>query len=187
MLWYSLIFSYLFYIKPVFLRRFRDPIRVPRISNRVPRIREIRSLQIQAGFLTFSLKKTWLNWNQMAWIKSRIPNIKTQNTFAHWGQRNRLCKHFTGRQQTQKIMCEMPGSDCLVKKSYETNNLFPFQCNCTQKCVKTDKNYFKGFGVILCQWRISGRSHLASYSRSHSNPSRSDLATKPMTFTPSIT
>jgi len=58
-----------------FLRRFRDPIRVPRISNRVPRIREnyhrvpkitanrvrrireIGSLQIRAGFLTFSLKK----------------------------------------------------------------------------------------------------------------------------------
>jgi len=60
----------------VFFRRFRDPIRVPRISNRVPRIREnyhqvpkirenrvprireIGSLQIQTGFLTFSLKKT---------------------------------------------------------------------------------------------------------------------------------
>jgi len=58
------------------LRRFRDPIRVPRITNRVPRIREnyhpvpkitanrvrrireIGSLQIRAGFLTFSLKKT---------------------------------------------------------------------------------------------------------------------------------
>jgi len=53
-----------------FLRRFRDPIRVPRIrenyhrvpkirENRVPRIREIESLQIQTRFLTFSLKKTW--------------------------------------------------------------------------------------------------------------------------------
>ena len=59
-----------------FQRRFRDPIRVPRISNRVPRIREhyhraskirenrvprfrkIGSLQIQTGFLTVSLKKT---------------------------------------------------------------------------------------------------------------------------------
>ena len=59
-----------------FIRRFRDPIRVPRISNRAPRIREyyhwvpkirensvpriieIGSLQIQNGFLTFSLKKT---------------------------------------------------------------------------------------------------------------------------------
>ena len=58
-----------------FLRRFRDQIRVPRISNRVPRIREnyhrvpkirknpvprigeIGSLQIQTEFLTFSLKK----------------------------------------------------------------------------------------------------------------------------------
>ena len=51
-----------------FLRRFRDPIRVPRIrenyhrvpkirENLVPRIREIGSLQIQTGFLIFSLKK----------------------------------------------------------------------------------------------------------------------------------
>jgi len=58
------------------LRRFRDPIRVPRISNqvprirenyhrapkirenRVPRIREIGSLQIHTRYLTFSLKKT---------------------------------------------------------------------------------------------------------------------------------
>ena len=62
--------------QPGSLRRFRDPIRVPRISNRVSRIREnyhrvpktrenrvhrireIGSLQIQTGFLTFSLKKT---------------------------------------------------------------------------------------------------------------------------------
>jgi len=59
----------------VFLRRFRNPIRVPRISNRVPRITEnyhlvpkirenrvpriseIASLQIHIGYLTFSLKK----------------------------------------------------------------------------------------------------------------------------------
>jgi len=62
--------------KQGFLRRFRDPIRVPRISNRVPglrenyhrvpkirkdrgpRIREIGSLQTHTGYLTFSLKKT---------------------------------------------------------------------------------------------------------------------------------
>jgi len=60
----------------VFLRCLRDPHRVPRISNwvsrirencnwvpkirenRVPRIREIGSLQIHTRFLTFSLKKT---------------------------------------------------------------------------------------------------------------------------------
>jgi len=59
-----------------FLGRFRDPIQVPRISNQVPRItenyhrlptirenwvtriREIGSLQIHIGYLTFSLKKT---------------------------------------------------------------------------------------------------------------------------------
>jgi len=58
-----------------FFWRFRDPIRVPRIENRVPRIREnchrvprirenriprirqIVSLQIHTGYLTFSLKK----------------------------------------------------------------------------------------------------------------------------------
>jgi len=62
-------------VKAGFLRRFRDPIRVPRISNRVPRIREnydrvpkirenriprireIGSLQIHAGYQTFALKK----------------------------------------------------------------------------------------------------------------------------------
>jgi len=37
-----------------FLRRFRDPIRVPRI-------REIGSLQVHTGYLTFSLKKTGYN------------------------------------------------------------------------------------------------------------------------------
>jgi len=52
----------------VFLRRFRDPILVPRISEnchwvtrirevRVPRIREIGSLQVHTGYLTFSFKK----------------------------------------------------------------------------------------------------------------------------------
>jgi len=51
-----------------FLRCFRDPIQVPRIENRVPsisenyhrvpRIREIGSLQDHTGYLTFSSKKT---------------------------------------------------------------------------------------------------------------------------------
>jgi len=55
------------YYTSVFLRYFRDPIRVPRIENlvpkmkeiyhRVPRIREIGSLQVHTGYLTFSLKK----------------------------------------------------------------------------------------------------------------------------------
>ena len=61
----------------VFLRYFRDPIWVPRIENRVPRIRgnyhqvprirenrvsrirEIRSLQVHTWYITFSLKKNW--------------------------------------------------------------------------------------------------------------------------------
>ena len=41
----------------VFWRRFRDPIQVPRIQNRVPRIREIGPLQVHTGYLTFSLRK----------------------------------------------------------------------------------------------------------------------------------
>jgi len=44
-----------------FLRCFRNPIRVPRISenyHRVPRIREIGSLHVHTGYLPFSLKKT---------------------------------------------------------------------------------------------------------------------------------
>jgi len=63
------------FLTPVFLRCFREPIRVPRIENRVPRIREnhhrvprikenrvprireIGSLQVHMGYLTFSLKK----------------------------------------------------------------------------------------------------------------------------------
>jgi len=35
-----------------------DPIRVPRIENRIPRIREIGSLQVNTMYLTFSSKKT---------------------------------------------------------------------------------------------------------------------------------
>jgi len=34
-------------------------------ENRVPRIREIGSLQIQTGFLTFSLKKTVKSYKNM--------------------------------------------------------------------------------------------------------------------------
>ena len=55
-------------IQQVFLRRFRDPIRVPRIRenyHRVPRIREIGSLQIHTGYLTFSLKKL-IQWKYRA-------------------------------------------------------------------------------------------------------------------------
>ena len=73
-----------------FLRCFRDPIRVPRISNRVPRIREnyhrvptirenrvprireIGSLQVHTGHLTFSLKKTAVAgnlWQMLLFVK----------------------------------------------------------------------------------------------------------------------
>jgi len=44
-------------VKAGFLRCFRDPIRVPRIENRVPRIREIGSLQFHTGYFIIFLKK----------------------------------------------------------------------------------------------------------------------------------
>jgi len=53
-----------------FLRCFREPIRVPRIKeNRVPRIREIGSLQVHIGYLTFFLKKLFMYY--------LFPNIYT--------------------------------------------------------------------------------------------------------------
>jgi len=72
----KLFLNKIIHLIQVFLRCLRDPIRVPRIENRVPRIREnyhrvpriienrvprireIRSLKIHIGYLTFSLKKT---------------------------------------------------------------------------------------------------------------------------------
>ena len=66
--WTCSISSKNYNLRQVFLRCFRDPIRVPKIENwvprirvnyhRVPRIREIGSLQVHNGYLTFSLKKT---------------------------------------------------------------------------------------------------------------------------------
>jgi len=59
-------------VEQFILMRFRNPIRYPRIENRVPRIREnyhqvprireIGSLQVHTGYLTASLKKTGLDW-----------------------------------------------------------------------------------------------------------------------------
>jgi len=61
-----------FTLRDVFLGRFRGPIRVPRISNQVPRISEIGSLQIHTGYLTFSLKKNC--------VRSRWPRYDRANT-----------------------------------------------------------------------------------------------------------
>jgi len=47
-----------YYVTSVFLRCFRDLIRVHRIENRVPKIREIGSVRVHAGYLIFSFKKT---------------------------------------------------------------------------------------------------------------------------------
>jgi len=81
-----------------FLRRFRNPMLVPRISNRVPkirenyhrvpkirknlalRIREIGSLQIQTEFLTFSLKKPWYIYSKVD--ESRFCWSKTNDIFS---------------------------------------------------------------------------------------------------------
>jgi len=77
---------YVYYFLPItgFLRCFKDPIRVPRIENRVPRIREnyhrvlaireIRSLNIHIGYLTFSLKKTWPITTFSLFINSNTKN-----------------------------------------------------------------------------------------------------------------
>jgi len=63
-----------------FLRCFRNPIRVPRIENWVPRIRgnwvrkirEIGSLQVHTGYLTFSLK----NWySGLRCYRNRSPSF----------------------------------------------------------------------------------------------------------------
>ena len=65
--WYThvlYIFSVYNSISRVFLRCFRDPIRVPRISenyHRFPRIREIGSVHVHTGHLKFSLKKTGIS------------------------------------------------------------------------------------------------------------------------------
>jgi len=86
-----------------FLRCFRDPIQVPRIDNRVPRIREnhhrvhrikenrvprireIGSLQVHIGHLTFSLKKNLVLCNEQmlaffTWISFKA-SIKYLNQY----------------------------------------------------------------------------------------------------------
>jgi len=65
----------------VFLRRFRDPNRVPRIENWAPRIREnyhqvpriceIGSLQVHTRYLPFSLKKNLVKHKpNLTWVES---------------------------------------------------------------------------------------------------------------------
>ena len=61
-----------------FSRCFRDPNRVPSIENRVPRIREIGSLQVHTGYLTFSLKKP------------ALPNQRSDQHARDWRRRIEL-------------------------------------------------------------------------------------------------
>jgi len=63
-------------IQADFLKRFRDPIWVPSISNRIPRIRQIGSLQIHTGYLTFSLKKPWYK----CWLTCNINDATMSST-----------------------------------------------------------------------------------------------------------
>jgi len=64
--WKSTLFQHLqTMLFQVFLECFSDPNRVPRIENRVPRIREIGSLQVHTGYLTFCLKNLVVQqWNK---------------------------------------------------------------------------------------------------------------------------
>jgi len=72
----------------VFSRCFRDPIPVPRISNRVIRIREnyhrvlrireIGSLQVHTGYLTISLKKTGKSMKSISRIYRKIRIFSAQ-------------------------------------------------------------------------------------------------------------
>ena len=96
------------YCTVVFLRRFRDPIRVPRISNRVPRIREnyhwvpkiwenrvprireIRSLQIHTGYLTFSLKKPVVQWSPIITRWSGSKNAIVKQMISYGGTINEV-------------------------------------------------------------------------------------------------
>ena len=81
---------------------FRDPIRVPRMSenyHRVPRVREIgtleseiRSLQVHTGYLTFSLKKNLLLTNhefQSAMSWTNLISSKKRKSFRYY-DRTRL-------------------------------------------------------------------------------------------------
>jgi len=68
-------------LEHAFLRRFRDPIRVPRIENRVPRIREIGSLQVHTGYLTCSLKKNpWGNTVCVCDVDTGMLNVEELTT-----------------------------------------------------------------------------------------------------------
>jgi len=119
----------------VFLRRFRDPIRVPRISNQVlritknyhrvpkirenwvPKIREIGSSQIQTGFLTFSFKKkpgktqvilycTWLKPKSSFCCKS-VPQlwILFAKAERQYAKQNLILKESFSRNKPTHQMC----------------------------------------------------------------------------------
>jgi len=66
----------------VFLRHFRDPIRVPRIENRVPRIREIGSL---LGIQHFLKKKPGQDLSESLTLKVSILSkaVRSSCTASH--------------------------------------------------------------------------------------------------------
>jgi len=82
----------------VFVRRFRNPIRVPRIENQVPRIRdnhhwalritenrvprkrEIVHLQLRTRYLTFSLNDTPLEFNPVTTVVRWLAQATQKNS-----------------------------------------------------------------------------------------------------------
>jgi len=128
---------------PVFLRRFRDLIRDPRIREnyyRVPRIREIGSLQIHTRYLTFSLKKTCIYYSNVSGFS---------NAHEHIAQFYECIRHVTYIIFTLlfiKCICSyLIISNC--NKSFLAYNRLPFEevhisTSCTQCFPLPDSECF---------------------------------------------
>ena len=140
-----------FTLRQVFLRRFRDPIRVPRICNPVPRIREnyhrlprfreIWSLQVHTGYIIFSLKKPALRPPTICGIKSLLQFAHTRCWQCSFNRlaNDDVCKLESGQwRRTEVCWCEWQ----LVILSC---NLFV--CNCgadhqLPRLLKTTVSFF---------------------------------------------
>jgi len=119
-----------------FLRRFRDTIRVHRIESRVPRIREnyhrvprirdswvprireIESLQVHIGYLTFSLTKTGYNEDWFAMIRrvargeaiALPPTPKIASTIFRYLLKLLMCKSKKYSEQSTQMLGTYPTS-----------------------------------------------------------------------------
>jgi len=111
-------------LQPGFLRCFRDPIRVPRNGenyHRVLRIREIWSLQVHTGYLTFSSKKTCCNYetNDRNVLVTKMSQLKmtelSQRKKPAWVY-NKICKScFLA--EALKYRCRSQGHPCSLPQS----------------------------------------------------------------------